>query len=111
MTRASLLGVLLATMATSRGAPHSALPQAITRKYDVQLAFTGYTGLAESQDCRALVDLQGYDSLAGTVTGIESQGAADEEVVYRGAVTRRTRVDYCVAVGGDQARWGVAELT
>ena len=109
MTRASLLAVLLGTMAASRGAPHS--PQAITRKYDVQLAFTGYTGLAESQDCRALVDLQGYDSLAGTVSGIESAGPSDEEVVYRGTLTRRTRVDYCLAVGGDQPRWCVAKLT
>src|SRR5688572_32912132 len=64
--------LILGTLAMA--APKSGEARTITRKYDVQLAFTGYTGLAESQDCRALVDLQGYDSLAGTVTGIESQG-------------------------------------
>ena len=109
--RAGLLAILLAAMAAARGASYSAPHQAITRKYDIQLAFTGYTGLAESQDCRALVDLQGYDSLAGTISGIESPGPSDEEVVYQGTLTRRTRVDYCLAVGGDQPTWCVAKLT
>lgn len=111
MMRAGLLAILLAAMAAARGASYSAPHQAITRKYDIQLAFTGYTGLAESQDCRALVDLQGYDSLAGTISGIESPGPSDEEVVYQGTLTRRTRVDYCLAVGGDQPTWCVAKLT
>lgn len=101
--------LMLGTLAMT--APKSGAARTITRKYDVQLAFTGYTGLAESQDCRALVDLQGYDSLAGTVAGIESPGQSDEDVVYRGTLTRRTRVDYCLAVGGDQPKWCVAKLT
>lgn len=101
--------LILGTLAMT--APKSGAAGTITRKYDVQLSFTGYTGLAESQDCRAMVDLQGYDSLAGTVSGIESQGPSDEEVVYRGTLTRRTRVDYCLAVGGDQPKWCVAKVT
>lgn len=111
MTRPTLLAVLLAAMTASWEALRPAPHQTITRRYDVQLAFTGYTGLAESQDCRALADLQGYDSLAGTVSGIETQGPSDEEVVYRGTLTRRTRVDYCLALGGDQPTWCVAKLT
>ena len=101
--------LILGTLAMA--APKSGEARTVTRKYDVQLAFTGYTGLAESQDCRALVDMQGYDSLAGTVSGVESQGPSDEEVVYRGTLTRRTRVDYCLALGGDQPTWCVAKLT
>lgn len=101
--------LLLGTLAMT--APNSGAARTITRKYDIQLAYTGYTGLAESQDCRAMVDLQGYDSLAGTVTGIESPGPSDEEVVYRGTLTRRTSMDYCLAIGGDQPKWCVARLT
>lgn len=101
--------LMLGTFAMA--APKSGGARTITRNYDVQLGFIGYTGLAESQDCRAMVDLQGYDSLAGTVSGIESQGQSDEEVVYRGTLTRRTRVDYCLALGGDQPTWCVAKLT
>jgi hypothetical protein len=103
--------LLLAAAGRSTSTTGAAAPQGITRKYDVQLAFTGYTGLAESQDCRALVDLQGYDSLAGSVSGIESQGPSDEEVVYRGALIRRTRLDYCLTLGRDQLTWCVAKLT
>ena len=105
------LALLLAAAGRSTSTTGAAAPQGITRKYDVQLAFTGYTGLAESQDCRAMVDLQGYDSLTGSVSGIESQGPSDEEVVYRGTLTRWTRMDYCLAIGGDQPKWCVAKLT
>ena len=105
------LVLLLAAAGRSTSTTGAAPAQNITRKYDVQLAFTGYTGLAESQDCRAMVDLQGYDSLTGSVSGIESPGPSDEEVVYRGTLTRRTRMDYCLAIGGDQPKWCVAKLT
>lgn len=83
------------------------------RKYDLQLAFTGYTGLAESQDCRVTVNAQGYDSLTGTVTGIETN-EPDEDVVYTGTLRRKTKIDYCQTIpvrGSDQLGWCVATLT
>lgn len=83
----------------------------IRRTYDIQLAFTGYTGLAESQDCEALASQQGYDSLVGTVTGVESSGRSDEDVVYYGRLRRVVKLDYCLATGGDQPTWCVATLT
>lgn len=82
-------------------------------RYDVQLAYVGYTGLATSQDCRALVDLQGYDSLVGTISGIETPNQPDEDVVYTGTLRRRTRLDYCEtrpAPTSDQLAWCVAKL-
>jgi hypothetical protein len=82
----------------------------ITRTYDIQLAFTGYTGLAESQDCEALASQQGYDSLVGTVTGVESPGRSDEDVVYTGRLRRVVKLDYCLTTGGDQAKWCVVSL-
>jgi hypothetical protein len=83
----------------------------IRRTYDIQLAFTGYTGLAESQDCEALASQQGYDSLVGTVVGIESTGRSDEDVVYTGRLRRVVKLDYCLTTGGDQAKWCVVSLT
>lgn len=82
----------------------------VTRKYEVRLAFTGYSGLAESEDCRALVDLQGYDSLVGVVAGIEG-GDPGDGVMYTGRLRRVTKVDYCLARGGDEAKWCVVRLT
>jgi hypothetical protein len=86
----------------------------ITRTYDVQLAFTGYTGLAESPDCRRLTDAQGYDSLIGTVSGIETPDEPGEDVVYTGTLRRKTKIDYCQtrdAPTADQVDWCVAKLT
>jgi hypothetical protein len=99
------------------GAPlRAALPAAppIRVGYEVQLAYVGYTGLATSLDCRVLVDLQGYDSLVGTVSGIETPNEPDEDVVYTGTLRRRTRLDYCEAKPAptsDQLAWCVAKLT
>lgn len=101
--------LILGTLAMT--APKSGSAKTITRKYDVQLAFTGYTGLAESPDCRALVDLQGYDSLVGTLSGVETPNQPDEDVVYTGTLRRKTRIDYCEATPGDQPTWCVAKLT
>jgi hypothetical protein len=114
MRRPTLLAVLLAAITASWGGPRPAPHQTITRRYEVQLAFTGYTGLAESADCRALVDLQGYDSLVGTLTGVETPNQPDEDMVYTGTLQRRTRIDYCEtkpAPTSDQLAWCVAKLT
>jgi len=96
------------------GAPYRATgPASSSRasRYEVQLGYVGYTGLAESADCRALVDLQGYDSLVGTLSGVETPNQPDEDVVYTGTLRRKTRIDYCEATPGDQPTWCVAKLT
>lgn len=83
------------------------------RHHDVQLAFRGYTGLAESADCLALVDTAGYDSLSGTLTGAEDPAQPDEDVVYTGVLRRTTRLDYCMTKPGkstDQVVWCAARL-
>jgi len=73
--------------------------------YQVELRFTGYTGLITADDCA--VDPQGYDVLEGTVTGVESP-ARDEDVVYRGTLRRLTVIDFCDSRGrrgvGDDER-------
>jgi hypothetical protein len=87
-------------------------PDTITRKYDVQLAYTGYTGLADSPDCVAMVNRQGYDSLVGTLTGLEDPDEPDGNVTYYGTMRRVVRIDYCQTWGpDDQQEWCVATLT
>jgi len=86
----------------------------IARTYDVRLAFVGYTGLAESPDCSAMVDTLGYDSLTGTLTGIENPVEPDENVAYTGTLGRATRIDYCQtrpAPTSDQVALCQAKLT
>ncbi len=118
----SVLGVLLVSGAGRPNALRgprvaSGLPVgigAITRTYEVRLAFVGYTGLAESSDCQAIVDTLGYDSLTGTLTGIENPAEPDEDVVYTGTVRRVTRIDYCETRPNptpDQLAWCKAKLT
>ncbi len=105
-TRLLLPAALVLLLAAAAGRP-------ITRSYDVHLAFRGYTGLAESQDCGVIVNAQGYDSLIGTVTGTETN-EPDEDVVYTGTLRRRTKIDYCQtrpAPTSDQVAWCVATLT
>jgi len=78
------------------------------------MGMKGYTGLAESDDCRKLVNPQGYDSLIGTLRGKEPAGPTDDDVIYTGRVRRVTRIDYCNTKPGqsaDQLVWCVARLT
>lgn len=111
--------VLLAAAALLAPSAPDATPSAryretadtIRRTYDIQIAFTGYTGLAESEDCVAIASQQGYDSLVGTVVGVESTGRSDEDVVYTGRLRRVVNLDYCLTTGGDQAKWCVVSLT
>ena len=49
----------------------------VPRGYEVQLAYTGYTGLAESVDCNAIVNLTGYDSLDGPSKASRTCGASN----------------------------------
>lgn len=98
---------LLGVAAASRRAP---------RSYDVQLAYVGYTGLAESHDCDLKVNQQGYDSLIGTLKGIEPEGPSDDEVLYQGTLRRVTKIDYCQTrpkspSQPDELVWCVATLT
>jgi hypothetical protein len=85
----------------------------ITRTYDVQLAYVGYTGLAQSPDCKRLTDAQGYDSLIGTVTGIETPDEPGEDVVYTGTLRRKTKIDYCqvMTATASAEAWCVVKLT
>jgi hypothetical protein len=84
-------------------------------RYDVQLAFTGYTGLARAEDCDRLVDRRGYDSLVGTVSGIEPT-APDDDAEYIGTLRRITHLDLCQTTGrrsanDDEQVWCKATLT
>jgi len=86
---------------------------AITRTYDVRLAYVGYTGLAKSLDCLAMVDTLGYDSLTGTLTGFENPAEPDEDVVYTGTLRRVTKIDFCETKPNptpDQLAWCKAKL-
>lgn len=111
MRKPLLLGsaCLLTVAAVSRMAP-------VARSYDVQLAHTGYTGLAASKDCDAITNPRGYDSLVGTLKGIENPAEPDEDVVYTGTLKRTTRIDYCLTRPKSQATpdelvWCVDTLT
>jgi hypothetical protein len=86
------------------------------RSYEVQLGFSGYSGLTDSEDCAARVNKQGYDSLTGTVKGVEPDGKSDEEVLYQGVLRRSTRIDNCETRPKDPGKpdelvWCVATLT
>jgi len=87
-------------------------PDTITRKYDVHFAYTGWTGLIDAPDCVAMVNPQGYDSLVGTLIGLENPDDPDEPVMYVGTLRRTVRIDYCQTWGpDDQPKWCVATLT
>jgi hypothetical protein len=84
-------------------------------QYQIELRFTGYTGLATSKDCDAIANLAGYDVLTGTVSGIET-AEGDEDVVYSGLLKRSTAMDYCQTrgkhgPGDDEVVWCTATLT
>jgi hypothetical protein len=80
----------------------------ITRRYDVRLWMKGYTGLIETPDCRAITDQAGYDSLSGTLTGVESTRPSVEPVMYTGVLRRKTKIDYCLE---QPPGWCVVHLT
>lgn len=66
--------------------------------YDIELSYTGYTGLVEVPNC--VGNEQGYDRLVGTVSGFETT-ASDEDVVYVGTLRRDTDIDFCETKGKD----------
>ncbi|HEY9383509.1 MAG TPA: hypothetical protein VIP80_08320 [Gemmatimonadales bacterium] len=114
MTSRYLPALVLGSFVVAAAAPARWSAPGAPMKYEVQLAYTGYTGLAESSDCRAMVDTAGYDSLTGTLTGIENPAEPDEDVVYTGTLGRVTRIDYCQTRPGrssDQVVWCKAKLT
>ena len=90
-------------------------PRGPLAEYQVELRFTGYSGLATSQDCDAKANLAGYDVLTGTVTGIETS-EPDDDVEYSGTLKRSTAMDYCQTKGrrsptDDEVVWCIATLT
>jgi len=102
---APLGGLGLAAFVASRRIP---------RSYDVQLAYVGYIGITSSSDCTAITDPLGYDSLTGTLTGIENPAEPDEDVVYTGTLRRVTKIDYCETRPNptpDQLAWCKVKLT
>jgi len=66
------------------------------RRYKVELAYIGYTGLAGGPDCERLVNQQGYDSLIGTVEEANPTNDPDDDAIYKGIVRRKTAIDYCL---------------
>jgi BACON domain-containing protein len=80
--------------------------------YEIELSYTGYTGLAESPNC--VVNPRGYDRLLGTVTGVETT-ESDEDIVYTGTLRRDTAIDFCETKGkrspaDDERVWCTATL-
>jgi hypothetical protein len=67
-------------------------------QYEIELRFTGYSGLATSLDCDAKANLAGYDVLTGAVSGLETS-EQDEDVVYYGTLKRSTAMDFCQTRG------------
>jgi hypothetical protein len=81
--------------------------------YEVELRFTGYTGLVTGYP-NCAVNPQGFDALTGIVTGRESVGR-DEDVEYRGTLIRSTLIDFCETKGrrnpnDDERVWCAATL-
>ena len=82
--------------------------------YEVELTFTGYSGLVEgAPNCQ--VNQRGYDRLAGIVTGPETPDSG-EDVVYAGKLARTTAMDFCETKGkdspdDDERVWCVVTLT
>jgi hypothetical protein len=112
MKRHALLSVLVlglgATGTRDPGvAPHVSLPPDSTR-YEVAVAMAGYSGLATSKNCDAITNRQGYDSLVGSVGGIEQPPQPDEDMEYEGTVRRYTNIDYCMTNSAN--KWCVATL-
>ena len=104
----SLAGLVLATGAA---VPQGAQPPAA---YEVELRFTGYSGLATSPDCDARTNPRGYDVLTGIVRGIERSSEPDEDMEYSGTLKRTTAMDYCdvkPAPTEDEVAWCTATLT
>lgn len=84
-------------------------------EYQVELRFTGYSGLAAGPDCDSLANLAGYDVLTGTVTGMETSGP-DDDITYTGSLKRTTAMDFCQTRGknspnDDEVVWCIATLT
>jgi len=80
--------LLLAAAGTLRPGP---------RSYDVQLAYVGY--LSEFHPLPSIcaqIDPAGYDSLVGTLSGVEYPAGSDDDVVYTGKAKRKTKIDYCL---------------
>jgi hypothetical protein len=81
--------------------------------YEIELSYTGYTGLVEGAP-NCVVNLLGYDRLVGTVAGVETT-ESDEDVVYTGTLRRDTKIDFCEtkgkdAPGDDERVWCTATL-
>ncbi len=84
------------------------------RTYDVQLAYRGVLGEAPSE-CGNRVDFTGYDSLVGTLGGIEYPAGSANDAEYKGRAKRKTRLDFCltkpkVASRPDELVYCVAHL-
>lgn len=83
-------------------------PDTITRRYDVRLGMTGYLGLIQTRECAAITNPAGYDSLIGTLAGVETTQPSTEPVTYTGALRRKTHIDYCLP---REPGWCVVTLT
>lgn len=68
------------------------------RTYEVQFAYVGWLSTFNPlpPECAPRMDPRGYDSLVGTLSGIESPAGSAEDVVYRGKAKRKTRIDHCL---------------
>ena len=68
------------------------------RSYDVQLAYVGYLSEFDPLPpaCAQLMDPKGYDSLTGTLSGIEPPAGSADDAVYTGKLKRKTRIDFCL---------------
>jgi hypothetical protein len=87
----------------------------VPRRYKVELAYTGYLSVSPIPECLDLMNVNGYDSLIGTVQGDEPTAATDDDMVYTGRVKRKTDIDSCLtrpksAATPDELVWCKATL-
>jgi hypothetical protein len=108
MMGVSMTAGLGSSGARVRSSAHHRGADTVTRRYDVRLWMNGYTGLVQNPDCAAITDSAGYDSLIGTVQGVESTRPSMEPVLYTGVLRRKTRIDYCLP---QEPAWCVVHLT
>ena len=105
----SLLLLLACAGAVAMSLP---APARAPAAYEVELRVKGYSGLMSGGWCDEHADTNGYDVMTGIVRGVETDEAG-EDVTYRGTLTRKTKMDYCLvkpAPTEDQVDYCLAHL-
>ena len=87
----------LLLLLTSAGVLAMSVPAAsrAPAAYEIELRMKGYGGLMSGAWCDEHADTNGYDVMTGVVRGVETSEEG-EDITYRGTLTRKTKMDYCL---------------